>query len=288
MSRDKRQLLGIEGNRQWLDGGAMFGNAPKVLWKKWAEPDAENRIELSCRSLLVSSDEGWILFETGIGFYMDPKYIERYGIEKDGHLLLKRMKAAGIGEEAVCAVVLSHLHFDHAGGMIPEWPAIQDKNWQLHFPKARYLVGQRQYEHALNPHPRDRASYIPDLQEKLQASGRLELLGRDTTSTRIGGVDIEFVVSDGHTPGLLHALVQVNGEKIFFCSDLVPGRPFVHLPIVTGYDRWPERSVDEKKLIFERAVRENWVLFYTHDIGISASRITEEKGRYAPGEVFRI
>ncbi|KPJ62011.1 MAG: metallo-beta-lactamase, partial [Deltaproteobacteria bacterium DG_8] len=170
------ECFSIEGNRQWLDGGAMFGNAPKSLWTRWVQCDAQNRISLACRSLVVKSENLTLLFEAGIGFYMEPNLYSRYGVEGTSELLLKNLAQKGIAEEDVNYVILSHLHFDHAGGLLPEWPEINKADWVPHFPNATYLVGKTQYERSLSPHLRDAASYIPGLAEKLRESGRLVLL----------------------------------------------------------------------------------------------------------------
>ncbi|MBE9542020.1 MAG: MBL fold metallo-hydrolase [Deltaproteobacteria bacterium] len=279
------ECFSIEGNRQWLDGGAMFGNAPKSLWMRWIRSDIQNRIPLACRSLIVKSEHLIILFEAGIGFYMEPKLSSRYGVEGDTTLLLKNLKKVGIAEEDVNYVILSHLHFDHAGGMVPAWPDINKADWSPHFPNATYLVGKTQYERSLSPHLRDHASYIPTLAEKLKGSGRLVLLDSEEPKLEDLKGWLTFFYTNGHTPGMMHTLIKGKRETIFFCSDIVPGTAWVNLPIVMGYDRYPEQTVNEKKIIMERAVKERWLLFYTHDPDTVASRVrVNSKGKYEADE----
>jgi len=275
------ECFSIEGNRQWLDGGAMFGNAPKTLWMQWIKSDSQNRIPLACRSLVIKRERLTLLFEAGIGFYMEPKLSSRYGVEGDTALLLKNLKKVGIGEEDVNYVILSHLHFDHAGGMVPEWPEITKADWFPHFPNATYILGKDQYERALSPHPRDQASYIPGLAEKLKESGRLILLDSEEPELEDLKGWISFLYAYGHTPGLMHSIIQGEKETIFFASDMVPGTAWINLPIVMGYDRYPEQTVNEKKILMERAVAERWLLFYTHDPHTVASRVrVNGKGKY--------
>ena len=271
----------IEGNRQWLDGGAMFGNAPKTLWKRWVECDEQNRIPLACRGLLVKTETKTILFETGSGFFMAPKMTDRYGIEGAGHLLLDNLEKAGFKEGDVDYVILSHLHFDHAGGLVPVFPGTKNPDWEPLFPNARYVVGKKQFEHSLSPHPRDQASYIIGLSRKLQQSGRLVLIGEDQGEfNELKGL-ATFYFSDGHTPGMMHSILQGKEIKIFFAGDLIPGIPWVHLPIVMGYDRFAEQTINEKKVILEQAISENLLIFYTHDPNTAASRIRiNDKGKY--------
>jgi glyoxylase-like metal-dependent hydrolase (beta-lactamase superfamily II) len=216
---------------------------------------------------------------------MEPALSSRYGVEGDNDLLLKNLGKADIAEDDVDYVILSHLHFDHAGGMVPGWPKVADTDWIPHFPHATYLVGETQFDRSLSPHLRDAASYFPELSKKLKQSGRLVHTDSPTPPLKDLEGFVSFLYTDGHTPGLLHALIQGERETVFFCSDLVPGTPWVNLPIVMGYDRFPEQTVNEKKQVMERALKERWLLFYTHDPHVAASRvILNKKGKYEASE----
>jgi len=279
----------IEGNRQWLDGGAMFGNAPKILWSKWVECDEYNRIPLACRGLLVKTENLTILFETGIGYFMAPKLADRFGIEGNSHLFLENLKEKGVSEENVDYVILSHLHFDHTGGIVPVWPGTEHPDWQPHFPNSKYVISKTQFERSISPHPRDRASYIVGLCNKLQQSNRLILV--ENNQSEIAGLKglVSFFFTEGHTPGLMHSIICGENETIFFAADLIPGTPWIHLPIVMGYDRFPEQTVNEKKVVLEKAVAEKWLMFYTHDSHFAVSRIgLNEKGRYEAKDTSEI
>jgi glyoxylase-like metal-dependent hydrolase (beta-lactamase superfamily II) len=279
------KLWSILGNSQKLDGGAMFGNAPRALWERWAEVDDGNRIDLACRALLASPLDGkTVLFETGIGAFFEPKLRERYGVVEERHVLLESLRAAGFEHEDIDVVVLSHLHFDHAGGLLAPWE--EGAEPRLLFPNATYVVGKTHWQRALAPHPRDRASFIPELPALLEASGRLELV--DGEYSRALGRSVRFHHSDGHTPGLLLAEIvgpaNEAGEAhggVVFCADLIPGRPWVHVPITMGYDRNAELLIDEKRTFLEDKLARDVRLFFTHDPGCALARLTRDaKGRF--------
>lgn len=268
------ELWSLLGNSQQLDGGAMFGNAPKALWSRWIAPDAENRIPLACRCLLVKDLDGRnVLFETGIGAFFEPALRERYGVVESRHVLLDSLAEVGLSHEDIDVVVLSHLHFDHAGGLLAAWEEGQPP--RLLFPNARFVAGAEHWRRALKPHPRDRASFVPELQPLLEASGRLELVEGEHSRTL--GESVRFFFSDGHTPGLM--LAEVGG--VVFCADLIPGRFWVHLPITMGYDRWPEKLIDEKRVFLEDKLARGVRLFFTHDHDCALARVTrDERGRF--------
>lgn len=276
----------ILGNGQKLDGGAMFGNAPRAVWQKWLPPDELGRIPLACRALLVEFDQHKILFETGIGAFFDPAMAERFGVQTPKtHVLRESLKNLGIAPEQITTVVLSHLHFDHAGGLLPTYEESQGGQNELIFPKAEFITSREAFARAKAPHFRDRASFIPGLVEKLEYSQRLRLM--DGPEKLFNG-RLEFLISNGHTPGQLLSLFHGESQDLFFCGDLIPGIPWVHLPITMGYDRFPEMLIDEKQEVYNQRDLGKTLFYFTHDIEFAAATLQKEpSGKYSPHQKFK-
>lgn len=277
-------LWSIDGNSQKLDGGAMFGNVPRALWSRWYEADDAHRIDLACRAMLAQDLNGkTVLFETGIGSFFEPKMKERFGVVEDEHVLLKSLHDAGFDHADIDVVVLSHMHFDHVGGLLSAWQADQEP--ELLFPNAQYVVSEAAWSRAIHPHPRDRASFVPHLNELLKHSGRLNLV--DGMHWDGLGDAVRFEYSEGHTPGLM--LSEIVGEYgqggVVFCADLIPGRAWVHLPVTMGYDRFPEQIIDEKSAFLQDKLERDVRLFFTHDPDCAVARVQQdERGRFSTAD----
>jgi glyoxylase-like metal-dependent hydrolase (beta-lactamase superfamily II) len=259
------KLLSIETGRFVLDGGAMFGVVPKNLWEKTNPADTQNRISLALRSLLLESDNRLILIDTGIGNKFEEKYSRIYNIDFSEYSLEKSLKKYNLSRYDITDVIITHLHFDHAGGV----SHLQNKNLELNFPNAIHHVQREQWEWALNPSPKDRASFIKHdfliLEERRnlnKLSGPMELFP-----------GIELLVLYGHTPGMQIVKIKDSKHTVVFCADLIPTASHIPVPWVMAYDNNPLTTLNEKNQLLPRAVQENWVLFFEHDPYYEASTI---------------
>lgn len=271
----------IQGNRFKLDGGALFGNCPRALWQRWYTPDEQNCVEVTGRALLVQVDGQRILLEAGIGVYMEPHLRDRYGVSEDRHMLLEHLRVHGLDHTDIDVIIISHLHFDHSGGLLTAWQA--DKQNELLFPKARFLVSRPVWQRATNPHPRDRGSYIELLGELLEGSGRLEFVDCAHHPGLPNAFSFQFV--DGHTPGMIITELDLPEGPLLFAADLIPGMPWMHLPITMGYDRYPELVVNEKRAVLEDLLARSGSIFFVHDPSVAIAKVARETGGKYYGKV---
>lgn len=273
----------VMGNRQSLDGGAMFGNVPRTLWEQWVKPDEGGRIELATKGLLLEfcpqsgAPPLRVLLEAGIGTYMSPKLKARFGVIEDRPILLESLSDLGLSPLDIDIVILSHLHFDHAGGILTGYDPHRPSS--LVFDKARYVVSREAFLRSKCPHPRDQASFIPQLGELLEKSGKLTLIERDERLPSFLPKELSFRFTDGHTPGQMHTICQGGDRKLIFLGDLVPGAPWVHLPVTMGYDRFAEKVIDEKKEMYRLMMKDQIYGFFVHDPAIAMAQVTEQNGR---------
>lgn len=282
LESDVFRFSAVKGNSLRLDGGAMFGNAPKALWKRWIEVDADNRIPIASRALLIETGDHKILFETGCGAYLSPEMKKRFQVCESEHVLEKSLETIGVTHEQITHVILSHLHFDHSGGLLKAWES-DAQPIELIFPNAQFFIGRENFERSKAPHNRDRASFIPGLADLLEQSGRLNLIC-DGDRLELDDLKIEWQKSHGHTPGMMVSKIRTPDQIVYFIGDLAPGLPWINLPITMGYDRFPEKLIDEKIETFKRIESENAWVFYTHDHQWAASQLAynDEKKRFEP------
>lgn len=254
-----------------LDGGAMFGVAPKPMWEKSNPPDARNRIPLALRLLLIEGRGRSWLVDTGIGEKFGEKENEIYAVRAE--MPDAALRRAGVDPAGITDVILTHLHFDHGGGSTR-------RDGSAVFPNARYYVQRRQLEWARRPTPKDRASFRPDDYEPLVREGRLRLV--DGPAELEPGIEVIPVF--GHTEALQLVRVSGGGTSLLYCADMVPTASHVRVPFVMAYDNHPLKTIEEKSELLGRAAREGWILFFEHDPVRAACRVVEGPRDFAAGE----
>jgi glyoxylase-like metal-dependent hydrolase (beta-lactamase superfamily II) len=254
----------IETGSLKLDGGAMFGSVPKTLWSRSHPADERNRIALAMRCLLLEGHGRRVLVDVGAGDKLEPKWADIYGISSEVHSLERSLAALGLGVEDVTDVVLTHLHFDHAGGATSRQGGVLVPR----LPRALYYVQRRNWENAQRPNPRERASYLGENFDPLMAAGVLRLW--DGPQAPWPG--LEVFTAEGHTRG--QQLIRVSGEGgiLYFVADLIPTRSHVRIPFVMGYDVAAIETMAEKRELLERAAREGAWIALEHDPEIAMAR----------------
>lgn len=265
----KFEIYALREGFFYLDGGAMFGVVPKVLWEKKVPADSLNRICLATNSLLVRSPEATVLVETGLGTKLPSKFYDHYAIElKPG--LKGALREIGVLPEDVDFVINTHLHFDHCGSNTE----VEEEKVVPAFPRARYFVQQGEWEAALNPNERDRASYLAE--NFLPLAERVVLVKGDVEI--IPGVRI--VLTPGHTAHHQSVVISDAGKAVFFAGDLIPTAAHVGLPYIMSYDLYPVDTLNTKRKWLELAAEEGWLIAYVHDPKHFFSRVKKEKDKF--------
>ena len=265
----------IQAGGQKLDGGAMFGVVPKVLWERRIAPDERNRIQLGLRCLLIEHEIGPVLIDTGIGNKENEKFYDIYGVENRGEhgptFLEDGLSEAGVRPEDVVLVINSHLHFDHAGGN-----TVRDANGGVRFafPNARYVVQRGEYHFATHTNERTAGSYFAHNFVPLAEAGRFDFIEGDREI--VSG--ISSVHTPGHTPWHQSLLIESAGERALYLADLIPTAAHLPLPWIMGYDVEPLVSLETKRHILGRAQAEDWLLVFEHDAQTAWGKLSEGLG----------
>ena len=254
-----------------LDGGAMFGVVPKPLWERTNPPDERNRIRLALRPLLIVAEKERVLVDTGIGDKWDSKNTDMYRIEHTD-TTESSLARAGFKPDDITKVVLTHLHFDHAGATTK----LNDSGKPVpRFANARYYVQQKEWDLALNPNRRSRAAYLPENFLPLQEAGHLELVDGDFPLAP----GLELHLTGGHTPGHQVVLLRSGGKTAIYWGDLIPTRSHIATPYVMGYDLLPLETMEQKEKLVQQAIAGKWLSFLEHDPECACGVIEEENGK---------
>jgi glyoxylase-like metal-dependent hydrolase (beta-lactamase superfamily II) len=267
----KYEIYIFETSKFALDGGAMFGVVPQKLWKKSNPPDEENRIAMVTRSLLIKGNGKNILVDTGNSLKMAKKLQDIYKINVTDTNLHASLSAIKISPDEITDVILTHLHFDHAGGSTN----FENGKVRPAFPNAKYYLQKDHWNLAINPTERDRASFFAEDFLPLKDFGVLELV--DGEFEIFPG--IQMVVVNGHTSSQQLPKISDSKHTLFFAGDLIPMSAHIPLPFIMGYDLRPLVTLEEKKKILESAYEEKWTVVFEHDPIVSTGTImSTEKG----------
>ncbi len=259
------QLYAIDTGTFALDGGAMFGVVPKTLWEKAIQPDEKNRIAMAARALLLIGDGRKILVDVGNGSKFNDKLKSIYKIDESRNSLLGSLRRLGLAADDITDVILTHLHFDHAGGSTYRDNGVVRPT----FPKARYYVQRQHWEAANTPTERDRASFFSEDFIPLVEHGVLHFT--EGEGEILPGITCR--VCHGHTSALQAPVVSDGTTTLFYCADLIPTVAHIPLPWIMAYDLRPLTTLEEKKRILTQAVDERWILFFEHDANVETVRL---------------
>ena len=258
----------------------MFGVVPKVLWREHHRSDDDNRIELALNCLLLKSEDRTILVDVGMGNGYSKKELGMYGLQRPQGGLVDDLQRQGIAPEEVTDVILTHLHFDHAGGVVT---FDEDGSTRLTFPRARHWVQEQHLRWAEAPTERDRRSFMTQRWGPLRGEQANLLHLVEGPGEFLP--EIEAIVVNGHTSGQQLILIGPPGEqRVLYCADLVPYASQVRIPWIMAFDLNPLITLEEKKEILARAVTEDWILVFEHDMETPAARVVSSGSHLAVGE----
>ncbi|NIM89590.1 MAG: MBL fold metallo-hydrolase [Candidatus Aminicenantes bacterium] len=266
------EIYGLQDGLFHLDGGAMFGVVPKVLWQRKFPADERNRIKLALNCLLIKTKDALVLIETGIGSKLDPKSSDLYSVKtKPG--LIPSLSEVGYGIEDLNFVINTHLHFDHCGGN-----TYKNNKGEIvpTFPKTKYIIQKGEWEYALHPCLRDRTSYLNDNFLPLEKHGLAGLI--EGNKKIVEGVEVILV--PGHTAFHQCVKVQSQGKALFFLGDLVPTSGHIGLPYIMSYDLYPLETLKNKEIYYQEAIKEDWILAFNHDPEHYFGKVEKDGDKY--------
>ena len=251
----------VEAGNFKLDGGAMFGVVPKVLWERTNPADENNQIEMACRCLLVEYDSRLILIDTGMGEKQSEKFFSHYN-RWGNHTLEGSLKKAGFAIDQITDVFLTHLHFDHCGGAV----RYTDQGTLVpSFPNASFWVHKEHWLWATTPNVREKASFLPENILPLEKSGQLQFIEGSGPLLEKTPFPFSILLVDGHTEKQMLPIIEYRGSRLVFCADLIPTAGHLPIPYVMGYDTRPLLTLDEKSAFLKEAEENDVLLFLEHD-----------------------
>lgn len=252
------KLHTIETGLFKLDGGAMFGVVPKMLWQKTNPADANNLCTWAMRCLLIEDGNKLTLIDTGIGDKQDERFFSHYYLHGDDSIN-KSLAKLGFNKADITDVFLTHLHFDHVGGAIIR----KDDKLIPAFKNATYWSNEKHWQWAVEPNAREKASFLKENILPIKESGQLKFIKEDENIEFQKNVNISFAY--GHTDAMMLPKINYKGKTLVYMADLLPSVGHLPLPYVMAYDMFPLQTLTEKQAFLEEAVDNNYVLYLEHD-----------------------
>ncbi len=258
------ELKTILENSFHLDGGSMFGVIPKIIWNKMAPSDENNLIRLDINPLLIISGKEKIIVDTGFGDVLNERQKKIYSVNSptrwDEELAKNNIKP-----EDITAVILTHAHADHAMGALRIG---KDGRPELRFPNAKIYIQKREWQDAMNPNERTAATYLVDNLRVIADSGKLELLDGD--GDLFPGISVKVI--GGHTPGMQAIMIDGGGQRVIYPADLMPSSAHIRVPYVAAVDLEPAVTMEKKRWLHERMLKDDWIIAFDHDINIKFAK----------------
>ena len=257
------KIHSIEAGNFKLDGGAMFGVVPKVLWQKTNPADSNNMIEMGSRCMLIENGNRLILIDVGMGDKQSEKFFSFYS-RWGGFSLKSSIEKAGFSCDDITDVFFTHLHFDHCGGGIV-WDSSKNLLKPM-FKNANYWSNKKHWDWASKPNSREKASFLHENLHPIKESGQLNFITEKKDGFNFYdelGFEVLFV--DGHTEKQMIPKISYKNQELVFVADLIPTAGHIPVPYLMGYDVRPLLTMKEKKLFLDAAVKNNWLLFMEHD-----------------------
>lgn len=265
MQFGKFEIFSIVENNFQVDGGAMYGVIPKVIWQRFNPPDADNMLRLDINLLLIKADGKNILIDSGIGDTLSEKQKKIFGIQRESGLE-SGLSALRLSPSDIDMVILTHLHADHAGGVItPD----KNQNKVPRFPQARHVVQSKEWEDAMHPDERTSATYFTSNLKILEENKLLDLVDGEVEVTK----GIKVTNTGGHTPGHQAVLIEDGDNKIIFAGDVIPTTYHLKIPYVASVDLYPRETMEQKRKILQMCLNDGWGLAFDHDIKMKIGKL---------------
>lgn len=254
------QVYSVDTGYFKLDGGAMYGVVPKVIWNKLTPSDENNLCTWAMRCMLVVDGEKKILIDTGMGNKQSEKFFSHYQPHGEGELV-QSLQQLGFMAKDITDVILTHLHFDHCGGAV----RMIDNQLKPTFPNATYWSTAKHWDWAMNPNSREKASFLKENFVPLQENGQLKFIEETETGLTKFNEHIDILFAHGHTQSMMLPLIKYKEKTICYMADLIPSSAHIPLPYVMGYDMFPMTTLLEKEKFLKTACDEEYILFFEHD-----------------------